>query len=118
RMTWQVQADRTYAGVISGSGDLQKGGANQYRMLFLTGANTYTGGTVVPNSNSGFNYAGGISIGSGGATGSISDTGGIQNNFPSGQVGNGSGSGLNGFAVGVPLPESIQFNRSNASSYN
>lgn len=50
--------DLTYAGVVSGSGTLEKKGAGT---LTLTGANVYTGGTTVT--------AGTLQIGSGGQTG-------------------------------------------------
>ncbi|KLD64106.1 hypothetical protein Y882_08475 [Dyella japonica DSM 16301] len=52
----------TYAGVISGSGTMTKGGAGA---LTLTNANTYTGGTTIASG------AGVLQIGNGGTTGSI-----------------------------------------------
>ena len=59
--------DITYANVISGEGSLIKNGAG---MLILTGANTYTGGTIINE--------GTLQIGNGGTTGSI--IGDIVNN--------------------------------------
>ncbi|NDD17202.1 MAG: hypothetical protein EB092_09395, partial [Chitinophagia bacterium] len=54
-----------YSGVISGTGSVTNNGT-----LYLTGANTYTGGTINTSD---------LYIGNNGTTGSIVDTGGITN---------------------------------------
>ena len=59
--------DISYAGIVSGSGDLTKLGGG---LLSLTGNSTYTGATIVGN--------GTLQIGNGGATGSVA--GDVTNN--------------------------------------
>ncbi len=66
-LNFYAQADHSYAGVISGTGSVSKGGSGTQT---LTGTNTYTGGTTI-------NF-GTLSIGDGGATGSV--VGDIANN--------------------------------------
>ncbi len=66
-LNFYAQADHSYAGVISGTGSVSKGGSGTQT---LTGTNTYTGGTTI-------NF-GTLSIGGGGATGSV--VGDIANN--------------------------------------
>ncbi|UHC20226.1 autotransporter-associated beta strand repeat-containing protein (plasmid) [Methylobacterium currus] len=85
-------ADGIYAGSISGTGTLTKTGAKN---LYLTGANTYTGGTTIS--------AGQITIGQGGATGSIA-----------GDVAIASGAGLGYYRTGT---ETFAGNISGAGSW-
>ena len=61
-LTFDRSNSYTFAGVISGSGDVHKDGAGT---TVLTGANTYAGDTVISLG------AGALQIGSGGTTGSI-----------------------------------------------
>jgi autotransporter-associated beta strand protein len=68
-LVYNINAARTYANVISGSGTLTKQGSDT---LTLTGTNLYTGVTTIS--------AGTLSIGSGGATGSIASSSGVTNN--------------------------------------
>lgn len=58
----------TYSGVISGTGQINQLGSN----LILTGANTYSGGTVISTGSQ-------LQVGNGGTSGSVSG-GGITNN--------------------------------------
>lgn len=70
----QVDANWTYAGVISGIGTFQKNSANGGKTLYLTGANTYTGTTAIQT------QAGNtLSIGAGGTTGSIASLSVVTN---------------------------------------
>ncbi|MCP2002244.1 UNVERIFIED_ORG: outer membrane autotransporter protein [Buttiauxella agrestis ATCC 33320] len=66
-LTFNRSNSYTYAGAISGTGQLVQSGSGT---TILTGANTYSGGTTI--------NAGTLQIGGGGATGSI--TGNITNN--------------------------------------
>jgi autotransporter-associated beta strand protein len=59
-LVFDLLADTTYGGTISGTGSLTTKGAAS---LILTGANTYTGGTTISN--------GVLQIGNGGTSGSI-----------------------------------------------